>query len=123
MKVQTLDRDVLNVALSTKPPKHMRASTSRAVSFNKRRFYDACARRGADPVDILARIFSDDPEALAIPLDKRAELAIKALSWLDKQSDDEAQRATPRVEIVIIDPDNTSAGATQAPAALEARPI
>lgn len=124
MSIQSLPRAVYEAALKKKPAKHMRQLSPEiyAKAYNKMRFYEACKKRKADPADILARVFS--AEAEEIPLEKRAELALKALAWLDKHSDDEeTQRATPRVEIVIIDPDNTSAGATQAPAALEARPI
>lgn len=106
MSTQTLPPKVLDKALKTKPAKHMRQSGQEvwAKAYNKRRFYEACARRKADPTDILARIFENSKEANQIALEKRAELAIKALNWLDKNVDDEPLRETPRVEIVIIDP-------------------
>jgi len=123
MSIQSLPRAVYEAALKKKPPKRMRQLSPEvfAKAYNKLRFYEACKRRGADPADILARVFS--PEAEDIPLEKRAELALKAMAWLDKHSDDEeTQRETPRVEIVIVDP-NSGAGAEETRPAVEFTPI
>lgn len=123
MSIQSLPRAVYEAALKKKPAKHMRQLSPEiyAKAYNKMRFYEACKKRKADPADILARVFS--AEAEEIPLEKRAELALKALAWLDKYSDDEeTQRETPRVEIVIVDP-HTSAGAEEARPAVEFVPV
>lgn len=121
MSTQTLNRHVYAAALKKKPPKHMRQLTPEtlAKAYNKKRFYEACAKRGADPVDVLARVFSVEGEDIA--LDRRAELALKALAWLDRTQDDEQDRAEiPRVEIVIVD---STGGAEEAPALIETVPV
>lgn len=122
MSTQTLPPAVFARSLKTKPAKHLRQISPEvyAKAYNKKRFLEACAKRKADPVDVLARVFS--AEAEKIPLEKRADLALRALAWLDKYDDEETQRETPRVEIVIVD-SNTGAGPSEAAAAVEFVPV
>lgn len=106
MTTEVLPEIARKKAISTKPPRHMRkiGPETLAKAYNKHRFYEACASRNADPVDVLARLFADTKETRDIPLEKRADLALRALSWLDKTDTDEPLRETPRVEIIIVDP-------------------
>lgn len=62
----------------TKPPKHMRAKKSLATVFNDVRFVEACNKRGADPLDTLARAIASEE----IDLEQRANLSLKALKFL-----------------------------------------
>lgn len=78
MTYQVVPGAVHATAMKTKPP---RAKKSLAQAFNDERFMEACRKRGADPLDVIARIISDK-YCGDIPLDKRGEIALRALKFV-----------------------------------------
>lgn len=79
----SLQAAVNNVALATKPPKHMRTKGKKSLAkvFNDERFLVACEKYKADPLDVLARVISD-AHCGDVALEKRAEIALRSLKFL-----------------------------------------
>lgn len=78
MTYQSVPAAVHAAAMKTKPP---RKKKSLAQAFNDERFMEACRLRGADPLDVIARIISDK-HCGEIPLEKRGDIALRALKFL-----------------------------------------